>query len=162
VHIIPNSQVEMITNMTVDHSYHLLDVGVAYHEDTDEVVAALREVDAEMRADPAFAADMLAPIEILGLDRFTDSGVVLRARLKTHPGKQWAVGREFNRRMKKLFDARGIEIPVPQRTIAWREPQRGGPVPLQLQIDSLEALATKASRGDHMPATPPPANTEAP
>ncbi len=130
VHIIPNSQVEMITNMTKDYSYYVLDVGVAYREDTDEVIAALQEIDAEMRADPAFAADMLAPIEILGVDRFTDSAVVLRARLKTKPIKQWSVGREFNRRMKKLFDARGIEIPFPHRTISWGEPKRGGAVPL--------------------------------
>jgi small-conductance mechanosensitive channel len=91
---------------------------VAYHEDTDRVVAALQEIDAEMRADPAFATDMLAPIEILGLERFTDSAVVLRARLKTKPIKQWSVGREFNRRMKKLFDARGIETPFSQRTVS--------------------------------------------
>jgi moderate conductance mechanosensitive channel len=162
VHIIPNSQVDMITNMTVDHSYYLLDVGVAYREDTDEVVAALQEIDAEMRADPAFAADMLAPIEIWGLDRFTESGVVLRARVKTNPSKQWGIGREFNRRMKKLFDTRGIEIPVPQRTIAWREPQRRRAVPLQLHIDNLEALATQASKGDHEPATPPQGDPEAP
>jgi moderate conductance mechanosensitive channel len=118
VHIIPNSQVDMITNMTMDYAYYVLDVNVAYHEDTDRVVAALQEIDAEMRADPAFAADMLAPIEILGLERFTDSAVVLRARLKTKPIKQWSVGREFNRRMKKLFDARGIETPLSQRTVS--------------------------------------------
>jgi moderate conductance mechanosensitive channel len=118
VHIIPNSQVETIANMTMDYAYYVLDVNVAYHEDTDRVVAALQEIDAEMRADPAFAADMLAPIEILGLERFTDSAVVLRARLKTKPIKQWSVGREFNRRMKKLFDARGIETPYSQRTVS--------------------------------------------
>ena len=153
VHIIPNSQVEMITNMTKDYSYYLLDVGVAYREDTDEVITALQEIDAEMRADAAFAADILAPIEILGVDRFTDSAVVLRARLQTKPIKQWAVGREFNRRMKKLFDARGIELPFPQRRISWDEPQRGGAVPLQLHIDNLEALVTTIGRSDHGTAT---------
>jgi small conductance mechanosensitive channel len=153
VHIIPNSQVEMITNMTKDYSYYLLDIGVAYREATDEVVTALQEIDAEMRADAAFAADILAPIEILGVDRFTDSAVVLRARLQTKPVKQWAVGREFNRRMKKLFDARGIELPFPQRTISWGEPQRGRAVPLQLHIDNLEALTTTIGRRDHGTAT---------
>jgi small-conductance mechanosensitive channel len=153
VHIIPNSQVEMITNMTKDYSYYLLDVGVAYREDTDEVITTLQEIDAEMRADAAFAADMLAPIEILGVDRFTDSAVVLRARLQTKPIKQWAVGREFNRRMKKLFEARGIEPPFPQHTISWGEPQRGGAVPLQLHIDNLEALVTTIGARDHGTAT---------
>jgi moderate conductance mechanosensitive channel len=162
VHIIPNSQVEMITNMTKDYSYYLLDVSVAYREDTDEVIAALQEIDAEMRADAAFAADMLAPIEILGVDRFTDAAVVLRARLQTKPIKQWSVGREFNRRMKKLFDVRGIEMPFPQRTISWGEPKRDGAVPLQLHIDNLEALATMTGREDHSTATRHQGNTDAP
>jgi small conductance mechanosensitive channel len=162
VHIIPNSQVETITNMTKDYSYYLLDVGVAYREDTDEVIAALQEIDADMRADAAFAADMLAPIEVLGVDRFTDAAVVLRARLQTKPIKQWSVGREFNRRMKKLFDARGIEMPFPQRTLSWGEPKRGGAVPLQLHIDNLEALATMIGREDHSTATRHQDNTDAP
>jgi small-conductance mechanosensitive channel len=147
VHTIPNSQVEMITNMTKDYSYYPLDVSVAYREDTDEVIAALQEIDAEMRADPAFVSDMLAPIEILGVDRFTDSAVVVVARLKTKPIKQWSVGREFNRRMKKLFDARGIEIPFPHRTIYWGDPKRGEVAPMQLHIHNLETLATAAGKG---------------
>jgi small-conductance mechanosensitive channel len=162
VHIIPNSQVEMITNMTKDYSYYLLDVSVAYREDTDEVIAALQEIDAEMRADAAFAADMLAPIEILGVDRFTDAAVVLRARLQTKPIKQWSVGREFNRRMKKLFEARGIEIPFPQRIISWGEPKRGGMVPLQLHIDNLEALTATIGQRDHETVTHHQGNAEAP
>ena len=68
---------------------------------------------------PGFAADILAPIEILGVERFTDSAVVLRARLQTKPIKQWSVGREFNRRMKKLFDARRIELLSPNAPISW-------------------------------------------
>jgi small-conductance mechanosensitive channel len=161
VHIIPNSQVEMITNMTKDYAYYVLDVSVAYREDTDEVIAALREIDAEMRADPAFAADMLAPIEILGVDRFTDSAVVIAARLKTKPIKQWSVGREFNRRMKKLFDARSIEMPFPHRSIYWGEPKRGEAAPVPLYIRNPEALATTAGKGDHQTATRHEGNTEA-
>jgi small-conductance mechanosensitive channel len=162
VHIIPNSQVEMITNMTKDYSYYLLDVGVAYREDTDKVITALQEIDAEMRADAAFAADILAPIEILGVDHFTDSAVVLRARLQTKPIKQWSVGREFNRRMKKLFEARDIELPFPQRIISWGEPQRGGAVPLQLHIDNLEALVTTIGQRDHETVTHHQGNAKAP
>jgi small-conductance mechanosensitive channel len=155
VHIIPNSQVEMITNMTKDYSYYVLDVGVAYREDTDEVVAALQEIDTEMRADPAFAPDMLEPIEILGVERFADSAVVIRARLKTKPIRQWTVGREFNRRMKKLFDARGIEIPFPHHTIYWGQPKRGAPPPLQLHIDNQETPVHAARQEEHRTLTRP-------
>jgi len=148
VHVIPNSQVETITNMTKDFSYYLLDVGVAYREDTDEVIAILREIDAGMRQDPAYAADMLEPIEILGVDRFTDSAVIVRARLKTKPIRQWNVGREFNRRMKKLFDARGIEIPFPHRTLYWGEPKRGEAAAMHLDIRNWERLVPSTDQGN--------------
>ncbi len=162
VHIIPNSQVETITNLTKEYAYYVLDVSVAYREDTDEVIAALREIDAEMRGDPAFAADMLAPIEILGVDRFTDSAVVIAARLKTKPIKQWSVGREFNRRMKKLFDVRGIEIPFPHRTIYWGSPKRGEAAPLHLNIQNLQMLTATAGKENHEAATRHGGKTEAP
>jgi small conductance mechanosensitive channel len=70
-----------------------------------------------MRADDRFRRDILEPLEVLGLDRFADSAVIIKARIKTRPSKQWSVGREFNRRMKKRFDELGIEIPFPQRTV---------------------------------------------
>jgi moderate conductance mechanosensitive channel len=160
VHIIPNSQVEMITNMTKDYSYYVLDVGIAYREDTDEVVAALQEIDTEMRADPAFAPDMLEPIEILGVERFADSAVVIRARLKTKPIRQWTVGREFNRRMKKLFDARGIEIPFPHHTIYWGEPKRGAAAAPQLHIDNQETPAHAAGLEEQRTLTRPAAEPD--
>jgi small conductance mechanosensitive channel len=161
VHIIPNSQVEMISNMTKDYAYYVLNVSVAYREDTDEVIAALQEIDAGMRADPALAADMLAPIEILGVDRFSDSAVVIAARLKTKPIKQWSVGREFNRRMKKLFDARNIEMPFPHRTIYWGGSARAEAAPMQLHIQNLERLTTPTGKGDYQTATRHEDNTEA-
>jgi moderate conductance mechanosensitive channel len=96
---------------------------------------------------------MLAPIEIMGVERFADSAVVIRARLKTKPIKQWYVGREFNRRMKKLFDARHIEIPYPHRTISWDEPRRREPASGQLQSHNPEALASATEQGERQ-ATP--------
>lgn len=133
VHVIPHSNVDMITNMTKDYSRYVLDVGVAYREDTDEVVEILKRIGAEMQADPEFGPDMLEPIEILGVDRFADSAVVIKARLMTRPIKQWKVGREFNRRMKKAFDERGIEIPFPHQTVYFGQPKEGIPPPLYME-----------------------------
>jgi small conductance mechanosensitive channel len=147
VHVIPNSQVDIITNMTKEFSYYVLDVGVAYREDTDEVIAALQDIDAGMRQDPAYAVDMLDPIDILGVDRFDDSAVIVKARLKTKPIRQWYVGREFNRRMKKLFDERGIEIPFPHRTLYWGEPKRGAAAAMHLDIHNLERLIAAPHQG---------------
>ena len=64
---------------------------------------------------------ILAPLEVLGVDAFADSQVTIRVRVKTLPLKQWEVGREFRRRVKKAFDARGIEIPFPHRVVYLRE-----------------------------------------
>ena len=119
VHVVPNSTIDMVTNMTKVYSRYLLDVGVAYREDVDTVIDILKEVDRDMRRDMRYGYNMLEPIEIMGLDRFAESAVYIRARLKTRPGTQWEVGREFNRRTKKVFDERGIEIPFPHRTLYW-------------------------------------------
>ena len=132
VHFVPNSTIDHVQNMTKDYSRYLMDVGVAYREDTDEVVAALEEVDETMRQDPQFRYDMLEPIEIMGVDRFEDSAVIVRARLKTRPIQQWRIGREFNRRLKKAFDEKGIEIPFPHQTVYWGETKQGQP-PLQVE-----------------------------
>ena len=132
VHFVPNSTIDHVENMTKDYSRYLLDVGVGYREDTDEVVSIMKEVDEAMRLDPQYGRDMLEPIEILGVDRFEDSAVIVRGRLKTRPIKQWSIGREFNRRLKKAFDERGIEIPFPHRTIYWGETKQGQS-PLQVE-----------------------------
>ena len=127
VHVVPNSTIDLVTNRTKVFSRYLLDIAVAYREDVDAVIDVLKEVDADMRRDARYGGDMLEPIEIMGLDRFADSAVYVRARLKTRPGMQWRVGREFNRRTKKVFDARGIEVPFPHRTLYWGRPAADQP-----------------------------------
>jgi small-conductance mechanosensitive channel len=130
VHIVPNGVIDKVKNMTKDYSFYLFNVGVAYREDVDEVMAVLKSIAEEVRADPAFQDDILEPLEMLGVDQFADSAVVIKCRIKTLPIKQWRVGREINRRIKKTFDAKGIEIPFPHHTIYWGEPKQGTPPPL--------------------------------
>ena len=132
VHFVPNSTIEHVVNLTKDYSRYLMDVGVGYRENTDEVVAIMKQVDEYMRMDPRFRGDMLEPIEIMGVDRFEDSAVIIRARLKTRPSLQWKLGREYNRRLKKAFDEQGIEIPFPHRTVYWGETKQGQ-LPLQVE-----------------------------
>ena len=82
-----------------------------------------------MSRDSLFADDILAPLEMLGVDQFTDSAVMIKCRIKTEPLKQWRVGREMNRRIKNTFDAKGIEIPFPHQPSYWGEPKKGTPQP---------------------------------
>ena len=122
--------------MTKEYSRYVLDVGVAYREDVDKVVAILREIDESLRRDVAFGKDMLEPLEVMGLDRFEDSAVIVRARLTPRPLQQWRIGREFNRRIKKVFDERGIEMPFPHRTLYWGQTKEGPPTPLRVAMEN--------------------------
>ncbi len=124
VHVFPNGSIATLSNMTKDFSYSLLDVEVAYKEDTDRVVSVLRAVGDELMEDPAFKTDILAPLEVLGVDNFGASGVTIRIRFKTLPIKQWNVAREFRRRIKKAFDANRIEIPFPHLSVYFGEASR--------------------------------------
>ena len=117
VHMFPNGTITTLSNMTKEWSGYVLDIGVAYKEDTDHVSEVMIEVAEELRQDPNFGNKFLGPIEILGVDQFGPSEVVIKARIKTLPIEQWTVGREYRRRLKKAFDAKGIEIPFPHRTL---------------------------------------------
>jgi small conductance mechanosensitive channel len=117
VHTVPFSQVNTVKNLTKDFSFAVIDAAVDYASDVDEVFRALRETGADLQADPAFGPSILEPIDIMGVERFDDSAIVVRARIKTRPIRQWMVMREFNRRMKARFDGMGISIPFPQRTV---------------------------------------------
>ncbi len=117
VHTIPFSSVTTVTNSTKDFSYYVLNVTVDYGIDTDRVVDVLKQLGAEMQAEPDYGVSMLGPVEIAGVDAFQDSAVLIKGRIRTRAGQQWAVGREFNRRMKKRFDAEGITIPFPQQVL---------------------------------------------
>ena len=125
VHFVRNGSIDVVTNMTKDYSRYVFDIGVAYREDVDEVISVIRSVDEELRGDPAFGESILEPIEILGLDEFADSAIIIKARTKTRPIKQWEIGREFNRRLKRAFDQRGIEIPFPHVTLYMGQDKTG-------------------------------------
>ena len=111
VHVFPHGSVTTLANLTKDYSYALLDVRVSYQHDTDEVEEALRQAAAAMQADPAFAPIVLEPLQVLGIERLGEAGVIIRIRMKTVPLHQWEIARELRRRIKQAFDAKGIQIP---------------------------------------------------
>ncbi len=132
VHYVPNGNISVVTNMTKEFSRYVFDIGVAYREDVDEVIEVIKGIDEEMRQDPEFRDDIIEPIEIMGLDQFANSAIVIRARTTTLPIKQWRVGREFNRRIKKKFDELNIEIPFPHVTLYMGEGKDGKSPPLRV------------------------------
>jgi small conductance mechanosensitive channel len=135
VHVIPNSTLDLITNMTKVFSRQVVDVGIAYREDVDSVIEILNELSEELQNDPTYGWDMMRPLEIMGVHDFADSAVIIRTRLWTLPGKQWRLSREFRRRLKKAFDERDVEIPFPHRTIYWGVPKESPQPPMHIALD---------------------------
>ncbi len=123
MHHISNGEIRTLANKSRDFSYYVIDIGVGYDDDTDRIVEVVRNTAAELMQDPKFSASILEPLEVLGVDAFKSSEVTLRFRIKTLPMKQWEVGRELRRRIKKAFDAQGVVIPVPAYTV-FTKPER--------------------------------------
>ena len=137
-HIFPHGTVTTLSNKTRGWSGYVFDVGVAYKEDPDRVCEVLRGVFQELRQDPAIGPAIVEEPEIFGVDKFADSAVVIKGRIKTKPVRQWLVGREFLRRVKLAFDREGIEIPFPHRTVYMGEASK----PFELKL--LEKRAADA------------------
>jgi small conductance mechanosensitive channel len=117
VHYVPNGMIDSVVNMSRGYAQAVMDIGVAYREDTDQVFEVMRATARQLRADDAFGPRILDDLEIAGVDRWAESAVVIRCRFKVVALEQWNVRREYLRRLKKAFDAAGIEIPFPHLTI---------------------------------------------
>lgn len=117
VHVIPNGEITMVSNLTKGWSKAVLDIGVAYKEDVDRVLEVLREECETLWQDEEWSEIILEEPEVPGVQALADSSVVLRVMFKTLPLKQWDVAREYRRRIKRRFDDEGIEIPFPHRTL---------------------------------------------
>lgn len=146
VYTIPFSEITVVENLTKDFSYYLMDVRVAYRENTDDVIELLRVICDEMRQEEKYKDNILEPIDILGVDKFADSAVVIKARIKTRPIKQWEIGREFNRRMKQVFDKNNIEIPFPHQTLYFGEGKGGEAPSAKVELQNLAAANDSSGR----------------
>lgn len=149
VYTIPFSEISVVENLTKGFSYYLMDIGVAYRENTDEVIELLRGICDEMQQEEKYKDNILEPIDILGVDKFADNAVIIKARIKTRPIKQWEVGREFNRRMKQVFDKNNIEIPFPHRTLYFGEGKSGEAPTAKVELQKL--VAANDSNGHKKP-----------
>jgi small conductance mechanosensitive channel len=129
VHIFPNGSINTLSNRSMQFSFYVVNLPLAYGEDVDAVTALMREIAARMQGEDAYQPFMLAPLEVIGVDAFEENAVRLKVRLKTAPLKQWFVGREFRRRLLAALTERGIRLYSPQRTLAVNSttPQRPTP-----------------------------------
>jgi len=133
VHVIPNGEIAVLTNMTKGFSRAVLDIGVAYKEDVDRVMLIMKDVADEMMNDPKWSDRILSEIDLAGLDSFGDSSINIKARIDTMPLQQWNVAREYRRRLKNVFDEKGVEIPFPHVTLYMGEGENTGVLKIQKQ-----------------------------
>ncbi|MCZ6539360.1 MAG: mechanosensitive ion channel family protein [Chloroflexi bacterium] len=162
VHVIPNGEITVASNKTKYWSRVHLDIGVAYKEDVDQVIALLNEIGDEIAADPYFGLMLITPPQVLRLNSLDDSAVTFKMLGDCKPMKQWEIMGEMRRRIKIRFDAEGIEIPFPHQTVYWGE----GQVPLQWDAErmasyrkaaepDLDLAAPEAEPEPARPAAPP-------
>jgi small conductance mechanosensitive channel len=120
VHIFPNGEVKTLANMSKDFSYYVITVGVAYDDDVDRAVDAMTDAAASMMDEPDFKPYILTPLEVFGVDAFEPGQLVIKARIKTVPLKQWLVGRELRKRIARIFSDRGIHMPTARMVVDLR------------------------------------------
>ena len=141
MHVVPNSEIKVVSNKTRGWSRAVVDVGVPYDESVDRALEVLRDEAAQFSTDKTWGSQLDGPVEVLGVESLSDSAVVLRTMIRTQPGSQWTVAREFRRRIKNRFDQEKLEIPFPQRRVHVRV--EGGPA----DIDPVAHAAAGAAGG---------------
>jgi small conductance mechanosensitive channel len=115
VHIVPNSEIKLVSNMTRDWAQLTLRVAVAYSEPSDRIVSLLQQVGDELRHDPAFANDMVSEVQVLGLERLGNGEAEYLVVVKTRPNQQYGIGRELRRRIKERFQQNNVQAAGPGR-----------------------------------------------
>jgi len=121
VHTIPNGEIKIVSNLSKEWCRSVLDLAISYREDVDRVTDVLSEIGRELEAEEPYKSAILEPLQVLGVERFGESELILRVMVKTVPLKQWDVGRELRRRIKIRFDEKGIQIPYPHRVLLWED-----------------------------------------
>lgn len=117
MHVIPNGEMKVISNKTRGWARAVVDIAVPYTEDVDRILEVVRDEAAQFSDDPVWGLQLDGPVEVLGVEELRDNSVVIRTLLKTQPGSQWSVAREFRRRLKKRFDRETIQTPFQERRV---------------------------------------------
>ena len=142
VHYVPNGTITTETNMSREFAFAVIDIGVAYRENIEEVMKVMESVGKTLRKDEAFKLKILDDLEMAGVDQLADSAVMIRCRFKVIPLAQWSIKREYFKRLKVAFDKKGIEIPFPHVTV-YPGVNQNGSAPA-LNINRMDAGTAKS------------------
>jgi len=126
VHVVPNGEIRVASNFTQEWSRVNMNVSVGYGEDLDHVIEVLNRIGKEMAAEPYWGELIIGAPQVLRVDAFEDSGIAIKILGETKPIRQWDVMGELRRRIKKVFDEEGIEIPWPHTKVYFGSPPPTG------------------------------------
>lgn len=113
LHVFPYSEAQVIHNRTKGFSYAVFEIMISNSAQIAAALDLMKKVGDELKADPANAGAILHDTEIAGVDKLSDAGILLKGRIRTAPGAQWRIGREYLRRIKLAFDEARVEMPTP-------------------------------------------------
>jgi small conductance mechanosensitive channel len=120
LHFIPNGEIKSVTNRSYEWARIVFDIRVAYKENVDRVMDVIMEVARKLCAEEDYKDAIIEDPEMLGVDQFSEFGVVIKFVLKTEPDRLFVIKREMLRRIKNRFDELGIEIPIPDAVVLGR------------------------------------------
>jgi len=145
-HIIPFSSVDSVANYQRIFSYHVAEIGIAYKENVSDGKEAMQEAFDRL-LETEHKGDILEPLEMHGVTSLGDSAVLIRARIKTAPGKQFGLGRAYTELVKKVFDERDIEMPFPHTTLFLGRDKEGNTDELPIKLESISPPSDSKDSG---------------
>jgi moderate conductance mechanosensitive channel len=147
---VPNGEIRRVGNSSQQWARSLLDIGVAYDTDIDTAIEVIERVANAMAEEDGYRDQFLDAPDVWGVEALGADSVDIRLVIKTEPGKQWAISRELRRRVKAAFDATGIEIPFPQRTM-WVRDETGRTAGRPLDGAAIDRAIATSRSGDRGP-----------
>ena len=122
LHIFPYSEAQVIHNRTKNFGFAVFNLQIAHTANVEQALDLMKQTGDALKAGESFSPFIESPIEVVGVDQVTEGGVMLKARIKTAPGKQWMIQREYLRRIKLAFDEAGIDIPTKTTVLMMPDP----------------------------------------
>lgn len=121
LHVVPNGEIRIVSNITRHWSRAMVDLGVAYEEDLDRVLAVLEREAEAFAQDPEVADQLIEAPSVIGPLSLGDWAVTVRVMVKTLPGKHWGVGQILRKRLLAACEREGITLPYPRQEVLVRD-----------------------------------------
>ena len=114
---VPNGQVNRVGNKSQDWSRALLDIDVGYGTDLRAAQATIKRTAEETCGEEPWAAAVLEPPEVWGVEALGKEAVSIRLVVKTRPAAQFALMRELRLRVQEALEGAGVKSPLTRQVV---------------------------------------------